>query len=187
DGVQARFAIGDACRDDAAALVAELSRRGLAVHLLSGDGEGPVAGLAARLGITRWRSRATPEDKLAYVAALQAKGRRVLMVGDGVNDAPVLARADVSIAMGGGTDVARASGDMVLMGDRLGLIGDSLVLSRRALAVIRQNLVWAAGYNVVALPLAMLGHVTPWLASLGMALSSLLVVGNALRLVKRNP
>lgn len=187
DGVQARFAIGDACRDDAAALVAELSRRGLAVHLLSGDGEGPVAGLAAKLGIKQWRSRATPEDKLAYVAALQAKGRRVLMVGDGVNDAPVLARADVSIAMGGGTDVARASGDMVLMGDRLSLIADSLLVSRRALAVIRQNLIWAAGYNVVALPLAMLGHVTPWLASLGMALSSLLVVGNALRLVKRNP
>ncbi|WP_046167088.1 heavy metal translocating P-type ATPase [Chromobacterium vaccinii] len=187
DGVQARFAIGDACRDDAAALVAELARRGLAVHLLSGDGEGPVAGLAARLGIPQWRSRATPEDKLAYVAALQASGRRVLMVGDGVNDAPVLARADVSIAMGGGTDVARASGDMVLMGDRLSLIADSLLVSRRALAVIRQNLIWAAGYNVVALPLAMLGHVTPWLASLGMALSSLLVVGNALRLVKRNP
>ncbi|MEO3958521.1 hypothetical protein, partial [Chromobacterium piscinae] len=75
----------------------------------------------------------------------------------------------------------------VLMGDRLGLIADSLLVSRRALAVIRQNLIWAAGYNVVALPLAMLGHVTPWLASLGMALSSLLVVGNALRLVKRNP
>ena len=185
DGVQARFAIGDAVRADAAELVARLRRRGLAVHLLSGDGEQAVLALARELGIEHARARAAPEDKLAYVGALQDAGRRVLMVGDGVNDAPVLARADVSIAMGGGTDVARASGDMVLIADQLGLIDASLDISRRTLAVIRQNLCWAAGYNLVALPLAVTGHVTPWLASLGMALSSLLVAGNALRLVKR--
>ncbi|OBU86936.1 heavy metal translocating P-type ATPase [Chromobacterium subtsugae] len=185
DGVQARFAIGDAVRADAAELVARLRRRGLAVHLLSGDGEQAVCALARELGLERARARATPEDKLAYVGALQDAGRRVLMVGDGVNDAPVLARADVSIAMGGGTDVARTSGDMVLIADQLGLIDASLDISRRTLTVIRQNLCWAAGYNLVALPLAVTGHVTPWLASLGMALSSLLVAGNALRLVKR--
>ncbi|POZ60690.1 heavy metal translocating P-type ATPase [Chromobacterium alticapitis] len=186
DGVQARFAIGDVCRDDAPALLRALRERGLAVHLLSGDGEQAVASLAAELGMADWRARAAPEDKLAFVSSLQAQGRRVLMVGDGVNDAPVLARADVSIAMGGGTDVARASGDMVLISDQLALIPLAIAMGRRTLAVIRQNLLWAAGYNVVALPLAILGHVTPWLASLGMALSSLLVVGNALRLTKRD-
>ncbi|UTH73853.1 heavy metal translocating P-type ATPase [Chromobacterium sp. IIBBL 290-4] len=185
-GVQGRFAIGDACRDDAAELIQALRARGLRPHLLSGDGEAAVASLAAQLGINDWRARAAPEDKLAFVSQLQAQGRKVVMVGDGVNDAPVLARADVSIAMGGGTDVARASGDMVLIGDRLGLIGQAVDLSRRTLRVIRQNLLWAAGYNIVALPLAVSGHVTPWLASLGMALSSLLVVGNALRLIKRD-
>ncbi|OHX10739.1 copper-translocating P-type ATPase [Chromobacterium sphagni] len=185
DGVQARFAIGDAVRAEAAALIAQLRQQGLTVHLLSGDGDSAVAGLAQELGIKRRRARAAPEDKLAYVGALQAQDKRVLMVGDGINDAPVLARADVSIAMGGGTDVARASGDMVLIADQLGLIDAAIGVSRRTLAVIRQNLCWAAAYNLVALPLAILGHVTPWLASLGMALSSLLVVGNALRLVKR--
>ncbi|WP_434627282.1 heavy metal translocating P-type ATPase [Chromobacterium sp. CV08] len=185
-GVRARFAIGDAGRDDAAELVGRLRAQGLTVRLLSGDGEQAVSALAGRLGIEHWRARATPEDKLDFVRALQADGRRVLMVGDGVNDAPVLARADVSIAMGGGTDLARANGDMVLIGERLGPIGDAVDVSRLALTVIRQNLSWAAGYNVVALPLAISGHVTPWLASLGMALSSLLVVGNALRLTKRD-
>ncbi|MGC0151684.1 heavy metal translocating P-type ATPase [Chromobacterium vaccinii] len=186
DGVRARFAIGDAGRDDAIELVDRLRAQGLTVRLLSGDGEQAVATLAKRLGIAHWRARATPEDKLEFVHALQADGRRVLMIGDGVNDAPVLARADVSIAMGGGTDLARANGDMVLIGERLGPVGDAVDVSRRALTVIRQNLWWAAGYNIVALPLAISGHVTPWLASLGMALSSLLVAGNALRLTKRD-
>jgi Cu2+-exporting ATPase len=181
----ALFAIGDAVRADAAPLLRQLKQRGLRVHLLSGDGAGAVAGLARQLDIDAHIARATPEDKLAYVGQLQAAGKRVLMVGDGINDAPVLAKADVSIAMGGGTDVARASGDMVLIGDRLGLIASAFELSRKTLSVIRQNLWWAAAYNIVALPLAIAGHVTPWIASLGMASSSLIVVGNALRLVKR--
>ncbi|WP_199052722.1 heavy metal translocating P-type ATPase [Aquitalea sp. ASV15] len=182
---QAVFAIGDTVRDDAAAMVQALRQRGIAIHLLSGDGAGAVHSLADSLGISDWHARATPEDKLAFVGQLQQAGKRVLMVGDGINDAPVLARADVSLAMGGGTDVARASGDMVLMGDQLALIPTALSLTRKTLAVIRQNLWWAAGYNLLALPLAMTGHVTPWLASLGMAASSLIVVSNALRLVKR--
>ncbi|WP_293762664.1 heavy metal translocating P-type ATPase [uncultured Aquitalea sp.] len=184
-GVAARFAIGDAARADAAAMVRSLKARGLTVHLLSGDGPQAVQALADALGIAHFTARAAPEDKLARVSALQQEGRRVLMVGDGINDAPVLARADVSLAMGGGTDVARASGDMVLMGDQLSLIPQAIALSRKTLTVIRQNLCWAAGYNLVALPLAIGGHVTPWIASLGMAMSSLIVVGNALRLVKR--
>lgn len=183
----ALFAIGDAVRADAAPLLRQLKQRGLRVHLLSGDGAGAVASLARQLDIDAHIARAAPEDKLAYVGRLQAAGKRVLMVGDGINDAPVLAKADVSIAMGGGTDVARASGDMVLIGDRLGLIASAFELSRKTLSVIRQNLWWAAAYNIVALPLAIAGHVTPWIASLGMASSSLIVVGNALRLVKRRP
>lgn len=182
---QAAFAIGDTVRADAADMVKQLQLRGIHVHLLSGDGAGAVQSLADSLGIADWHARATPEDKLDFVGQLQQHGKRVLMVGDGINDAPVLARADVSLAMGGGTDVARASGDMVLMGDQLALIPQALALSKKALGIIRQNLWWAAGYNLLALPLAMSGHLTPWLASLGMAASSLIVVSNALRLVKR--
>lgn len=184
-GAQAVFAIGDTVRSDAVDMVALLQRRGICVHLLSGDGANAVQYLAGKLNIADWHARATPEDKLAFVGQLQQAGKHVLMVGDGINDAPVLARADVSLAMGGGTDVARASGDMVLMGDQLALIPQALTLSRKTLGVIRQNLWWAAGYNLLALPLAMSGHLTPWLASLGMAASSLIVVSNALRLVKR--
>ncbi|WP_024302797.1 heavy metal translocating P-type ATPase [Pseudogulbenkiania sp. MAI-1] len=184
-GWAALFAIGDTRREDSAATVAELTRQGLAVHLLSGDEHEAVQRLAEDTGIAHVRARATPEDKLAYVGALQQQGGRVLMVGDGINDAPVLARADVSMAMGSGTDVARASGDMVLINDSLTLVPAAMALSRKTLAIIRQNLIWAVLYNIVALPLAMAGYVTPWLASLGMASSSLLVVCNALRLVKR--
>jgi Cu2+-exporting ATPase len=179
------FALGDAPRDDASGAVAALQTAGLRVHLLSGDSPGVVATLADRLGCDAWMGGATPQDKLDYVAKLQEDGARVLMVGDGINDAPVLARSDVSIAMGGGTDVARASGDMVLIDDHLALISTALDIARKTRGIIRQNLWWALAYNMVALPLAVSGRVTPWIASLGMALSSLLVVSNALRLVKR--
>ncbi|HJV06046.1 MAG TPA: heavy metal translocating P-type ATPase [Chromobacteriaceae bacterium] len=184
-GIVALFAVGDAIRRDAPALMQALGEQHIRVHLLSGDGDGAVTALAGALGISHYTARATPEDKLRYVSALQQAGHRVLMVGDGINDAPVLARADVSLAMGSGTDVARASGDMILINDSLTLISSALRLSRKTLGVIRQNLWWAAGYNLVALPLAISGHVTPWIASLGMAASSLIVVSNALRLVKR--
>ncbi|MDF0606339.1 heavy metal translocating P-type ATPase [Neisseriaceae bacterium TC5R-5] len=181
----ALFAFGDAPRAEAAELIQQLKQQGLNVHLLSGDGDGAVSALAQRLAIPQQRARATPEDKLAYVSALQAQGKRVLMVGDGINDAPVLAKADVSLAMGAGTDVARASGDMILINNQLTLIAQAMKVARRTLHIIQQNLCWAAGYNLLALPLAISGHVTPWIASLGMATSSLLVVSNALRLLRR--
>lgn len=185
DGPAARFAIGDAPRPDAADALSALTAAGLRLHVLSGDSAGAVARLAADLGCQVWRAESSPQDKLDYVAGLQQAGARVLMVGDGINDAPVLARADISVAMGGGTDVARASGDMVLIDDRLTLLPAALAVARKTRRVIRQNLWWAAVYNLVALPLAVAGAVTPWIASLGMALSSLLVVSNALRLTNR--
>jgi Cu2+-exporting ATPase len=183
--LQALFTLGDSVRPEAADCLARLQQMGLRVHLLSGDGTGIVSRMAETLHCDSWRADASPQDKLDYVSALQERGGRVLMVGDGINDAPVLARAEVSVAMGTGTDVARASGDMVLIDNRLTLIPAALLMAQRTRRIIRQNLWWAAGYNLVALPLAITGHVTPWLASLGMALSSLLVVSNALRLIRK--
>ncbi|QNM95413.1 heavy metal translocating P-type ATPase [Chitinimonas koreensis] len=181
----AGFALGDAIRPEAAAALRELvalpGGESLRLHLLSGDAEGPARAVAAALGIGQLRAGALPADKLAYVQALQAQGRRVIMVGDGVNDAPVLAAADVSVAVGGGAESAQAAGDLVLVGP-LGALADGVATARRTRTVIRQNLGWALGYNLVALPVALAGWVTPWLASLGMAASSLLVVLNAIRL-----
>ena len=136
--------------------------------------------LAAR--IERVEARATPERKKAYVQALQLRGARVAMVGDGINDAPVIAQADVSIAMGTGSDLAQVRADAVLLSDSLDDLVAALALARRTRGVIRENLAWALGYNMVVIPLALAGMVTPLLAGVGMSLSSLVVVVNALRL-----
>ncbi len=185
-GWLALFALGDELRPDAARLIAALRARGIRTHLASGDRAEAAMAAGQKLGLDQARGGMSPQDKLDYVAALQSDGRRVLMVGDGVNDAPVLARADVSVAMGSGTDVARLSGDMVLVDGHLLTLADALDVAKKTRAIIRENLGWAAGYNLIALPLAIAGLVTPWIASLGMALSSLLVVCNALRLVRRD-
>ena len=176
------FALADTPRADAARALGALRQQGVRLHLLSGDAEGAVEAVAQQLGIADWHAAALPEDKLAYVKKLQDEGRIVAMVGDGINDAPVLAGAQVSIAMGEGADVAQAAADMVMLGSRLATLSEGVALARKTQRIIRENLGWALGYNLVAIPAAALGYVTPWIAGIGMSASSLLVVLNALRL-----
>ena len=180
----ALFMLDDVVRHDALAVIRALADTGAQVALLSGDRPQRARHTAAELGIAECRGGATPADKLAYVRELQARGAIVAMVGDGVNDAPVLAQAQVSIAPGGGTPLAQINADIILMGDRLAALVDTARAARQAMRVIRQNLAWAVLYNAVALPLAMAGMVTPLVAAVGMSVSSLAVVLNALRLVR---
>jgi len=178
----AMFVLSDGLRPQAAELVANLKRRGIKVTILSGDSEEAVAHIAAQAGIDHWHSGMHPEDKLARLRTFQQQGDIVAMAGDGVNDAPVLAGADVSLAMGGGTQVARSSSDIVLLSESLPDIQCSLETGQASMMVMRQNFIWAIVYNLVALPFAAAGLIPPWLASLGMSASSLVVVLNALRL-----
>ena len=182
DGLIGWLILGDEIRTDAADAIASLKSHGIRVHLLSGDNQPTAESVANSLGIDQIRAEALPDDKLAYVKNLQANGLVVAMVGDGINDAPVLAQAQVSIAMGEGTDVAQAAADMVMLGNRLIALSDGVGIARKTRAIIYQNLAWALGYNLIAIPLAALGHVTPWIAGIGRSASSLLVVLNALRL-----
>ncbi len=179
------FELRDVLRSDAAATVAMLRGMGISSRILSGDSHDAVAAIAARCGIAEFSARCSPAHKLAEVQAMQATGRRVAMIGDGVNDAPVLAAADVSIAMGRGAALAQVGADMLLMNDRIQAVPEAVALARRTLRIARQNLVWAAGYNLGSLPLAALGFIPPWLAALGMSISSVGVVLNALRLLPR--
>jgi Cu2+-exporting ATPase len=182
------FEFDERLRDDAAATLRELIADGVQVRLLSGDASVRVERLAARLaeqGVELpVQAAARPQDKLAAVRAAQAGGERVAMVGDGVNDAPVLAQADVSFAMGQGALVARATADAIVVGNRLASLAHARRLAQRTMRVVRQNIVWAALYNASCIPLALMGYLPPWAAGLGMALSSLLVVGNSMRLTR---
>ena len=181
----ARFEIGDALRPQAAEVVRELESLGLAASIASGDHAEAVGAAAAALGIRRWQARLLPADKLALVERLRAGGARVLAVGDGINDAPTLRAASVSLALGTGSALAQASADLVALRGDLTTLPFAVRTARRTTAIIRQNLIWSAGYNLVSLPLAALGWVPPWLAAVGMSASSLLVVLNALRLARR--
>ena len=185
-GWVALFKLHDQVRREAKALIDTLLREGRKVSILSGDAPGAVAAVAQILGVADARAGLSPEEKHAYLLNLQRQGAVVAMIGDGVNDAPVLAQAQVSVAMGGGTDLARTQGDFVLLSGNLTDLGRGVDLSRRAASIIRQNLVWAFAYNVVAIPAAMAGWITPWMAGIGMSASSLIVVLNALRLQRRN-
>ncbi len=186
-GARARFTFAERERADAAQALQQLREQGLALHLASGDAAAPVARFASAMGIADPHARQSPEDKLALVRAMQDEGRVVAMVGDGLNDAPVLAGADVSLAIGDGAALAQRSADLVLSGMSLANVPAAIGIARRTRRIVRQNLAWAIGYNLLALPLAAAGMVTPWLAALGMALSSLAVTANALRLAKVAP
>jgi len=174
-------------RAEAPATVDALRGEGLAIALLSGDEAGRVHAMAGRLGIGRAEGAATPADKLVFVEALQRAGHRVGMVGDGLNDAPVIALADVSFALGEGAALTRTKADFVLMSGRLDDIAWARRVARRALRVVRQNLAWAAAYNAACVPLALAGGFPPWAAGLGMAASSLVVVLNAGRIDRPDP
>jgi Cu2+-exporting ATPase len=185
-GWLAAFRFSDGVRPDAASLIERLREDGLRVGMLSGDAPPTVAALGRALSIEDARGGLSPQDKHDAIARLQDEGRIVAMVGDGVNDAPVLAQAHVSVAMGEGTELARTQADVVLLGGKLQVLEEGVRMARRSFRVIRQNLMWAFGYNIVAIPLAVAGWVTPWMAGIGMSASSLLVVLNALRL-QRHP
>ena len=181
-GWVARFGFGEAMRSDALQTVASLQAAGIDVHILSGDRAAVAARLAGALGIRQVQGDCTPESKLARLRSLQQQGRKVLMVGDGLNDGPVLAGADVSVAIGSAAPLAQSRSDFVLPGGQLSMLPLMLQQADRCMRIVRQNLCWAAAYNAACVPLAVAGYLPAWLAGLGMALSSLLVIANAARL-----
>jgi Cu2+-exporting ATPase len=182
--VHCAFVLNDEIRADAHALVHSLQQLGVKVTLYSGDRPDVTKHMAEKIGITDATGGLSPEEKLARVRALQGDGDVVAMIGDGVNDTPVLSGADVSIAMGEGAQAARANADMILLGSSLANLANGVSIARRTLAIIRQNLLWAIAYNVLAIPAAAVGWVAPWMAAIGMSASSLLVVANSLRLAR---
>ena len=174
--------VRDTIKPSSAAAVAQMKELGLTPYLLTGDNAGAARAVAAEVGIDHVSAEVLPEDKVNHIKELQAAGHTVAMVGDGINDAAALAQADLGLAMGAGTDVAIEASDITLMNGDLRCAADAIRLSRRTLAIIKGNLFWAFAYNVVLIPVAALGWLNPLLAGLAMALSSVFVVTNSLRL-----
>jgi Cu2+-exporting ATPase len=181
------FLFEDTLRPGAMQTVRKLSERGLPSSVLSGDREGVVRRLASSLGIAGWRGALDPMGKAEAVRAMTAAGEKILMVGDGINDAPALRSAHVSIAPSTAADIGRQAADFVFMRDGLDAVTLALDVSRRAGRLIRQNFALAIAYNVVAVPVAILGHATPLIAAIAMSTSSLIVVANSLRLNSTQP
>ena len=186
DEFQAIFRFDDSLRRDTREAVATLHSRNLPMEVLSGDAETPVRRLAEGLGLP-WQARQSPADKAAQIGRLAADGHRVLMVGDGLNDAPALVAAHASMAPANAADIGRNAADLVFLRESLLAVPQALAVAREARRLVRQNLVIAIGYNAVAVPVAVLGHVTPLVAAIAMSLSSIVVVANALRLGGREP
>jgi Cu+-exporting ATPase len=181
------IAVADPLRESSYAAVTRLKQMGVEVVMLTGDNAATAAAIAAQAGVTRFEAGVLPGDKAAHVAALKAAGKVVGMAGDGINDAPALAAADVSFAMGAGADVAMQAADVTLMRDDLNGVADAISLSRATLAKIRQNLFWAFIYNVIGIPAAALGYLNPVIAGAAMAMSSVSVVSNSLLLKRWRP
>ena len=181
-GWLATFVLDEGVRDDAAQAISALKAAGIATWLLSGDRPEAANRVAAAVGVDHVVAGATPEQKLQEVTALQAQGRRVAMVGDGLNDGPVLARANTSFALGTAAPLAQAQSDYVIQGGQVMHVAHAVIQARATMRVVHQNLIWAASYNAISVPLALLGYMPPWAAGLGMAVSSFWVIGNALRL-----
>jgi len=186
-GRRAVLLVRQALRPDAIAVVKKLRQRGFDCRILSGDRPEAVAPVAAALGIAMWRGGCKPADKIEALEALKAEGRKVLMVGDGLNDAPALAAAHVSLSPISAADLTQAQADAVFLGDRLMPVQETIEISRRAHQLMRQNLGIALVYNLIAVPLAFLGYVTPLVAALAMSGSSTIVTLNALRARGRTP
>jgi P-type Cu2+ transporter len=175
------LAVRQSLRGDAIEAIAKLKRQGFAIEILSGDRTSAVAHAARTLGIGRWQAATTPADKIGHISALQSRGRKVLMVGDGLNDAPALAAADASLSVATAAPLAQAAADAVCLGDRLEPVAAAISIARRARRLMRQNLLLVLACNVVAVPLAILGFASPLAAALAMSGSSILVTINALR------
>jgi Cu2+-exporting ATPase len=182
DDAPLRFSFADALRPDARDTVAALQAAGIGVVLLSGDQPGAVATVAARAGIADWRAAQRPADKAAFLAGLAAAGHRVLMVGDGLNDAPALASAFVSMSPASGADISQTAAGIVFTGRSLAPVATALAVARAARRIVMQNFALAIGYNLIAVPIAVLGLATPLIAAIAMSSSSIVVTGNAIRL-----
>ncbi|MFZ6846361.1 heavy metal translocating P-type ATPase [Undibacterium sp. RuTC16W] len=186
DGFLAMYALEDTLRKDAADVVQGIQQSGKKILLLSGDREEVVQSVAQQCGIANARGNLSPADKYAVVQNLQRQGAIVMMVGDGMNDGPVLSLADISVAMGQGAPVSQSRSDLLLMSNRLSDLEFAMTIAAKAMQLIRQNLIWAIVYNLIAIPAAVTGLLEPWHAAVGMSVSSLIVVLNALRLLRMN-